>query len=99
MKINAAEQLHEAIEERIWKEKEQREGMKTLARRSIFRIIERAKGSHLTYEIKKQMDGFSELETLNAILSEIWSVKDIGKIWAVINKYDWLEEMKRLDGE
>jgi hypothetical protein len=53
----------------------------------------------MSYDIRKQIDGIQELETLNAILGEIWNVKDFNKIEATINKYDWLEEIKRLEEE
>jgi hypothetical protein len=99
MKINAAELVQESIVERLRKEKEQQDQMKMLARRSIFKNIERVKIPGLTYEIKKQIDGIKEFETLNDILGEIWNSKDLDKIEATINKYEWLEEIKRLEEE
>jgi hypothetical protein len=99
MENNIAEQVQESIVERLLKEKKQQDGMKVHARRSILMIIERVKGSNLSDEIKKQIEGIHELETLDAILDEIQNVKDIDMIEATINKYDWLEEMKQLDEE
>lgn len=99
MEINIAEPIQESIVEHLWKERGKQEGMKVLTRKSILTIIKRVKHSIASYELKELIEGINELETLNAILAEIWNVKDIEKIWAVINKYDWLEEMKRLDAE
>jgi hypothetical protein len=99
MQINTAEHVQDSIVESFWKEKGQQEGMKIHARRSILMIIEQVKGSKLSDEFRKQMEGIHELETLDAILDEIWNVKDIDMIGATINKYDWLEEMNRLDEE
>jgi hypothetical protein len=99
MKINAAEQIQESVVERLQKEKELQDQMKFLTRRSIFKNIERVKSSKLPYRIKRQIDGIQEFETLNAILGEIWNVKDFEKIEAIIDKYDWLEEIKRLEEE
>jgi hypothetical protein len=99
MENNIAEQVQETIVDRLLKEKGQQDGMKVHARRSILLIIERVKGSNLSDEIKKQIEGIHELETLDAILDEIRNVKDIDMIEATINKYDWLEEIKRLDEE
>lgn len=99
MKINAAEQIQESAVERLQKEKELQDQMKFLTRRSIFKNIERVKSSRLPYRIKRQIDGIQEFETLNAILGEIWNVKDFDKIEAIIDKYDWLEEIKRLEEE
>jgi hypothetical protein len=99
MKINSAEHIQESIVEQLRREKKHQDEMKILTRKSILRIIGRVKGSKLSYEIRKQIEGIQEFETLEAILGEIWSVKDIGKIVEIINKYDWLQEMKRLDVE
>jgi hypothetical protein len=96
MKINTAEQIQEIIDEQLRKEKELQDEMKFLTRRSILKNIERVK---MSYDIRKQIDGIQELETLNAILGEIWNVKDFNKIEATINKYDWFEEIKRLEEE
>jgi hypothetical protein len=94
MKINAAEQIQEHIVEQLRKEKELQDEMKFLTRRSILKNIERVK---MSYDIRKQIEGIQKLETLNAILGEIWNVKDFEKVEATINKYDWLEEIDRLE--
>jgi hypothetical protein len=99
MKNNTAEQVQESMVERFWKERGRQEEMKLQTRRSILRIIDRVKGSKLSDEIKKQIEGIHELETLNAMEDEIRNVKDINKIVATINKFDWFEEMNRLDEE
>lgn len=92
-----AELTQESVVERLWEEKERQEVMKILARRSILRIIEGVKRSKPSYDIKILIEGIQELATLNAILAEIWNVKDMHKIGATLNKYNWLLEMKRLD--
>lgn len=99
MKINPPELIQESIVGRLCKEKGQQEATKILTRKSIIRIIKRAKGYQLSYENKKQIEGIQELEKLEAILTEIWNVNDMNKITATINKYDWLKEMERLDAE
>lgn len=96
---NTAEEIKDSIVERLWKENERQEEMKVLSRRSILRNIKRVKGSNLSYEIKQRIEGIQELATLNAILGDLWNVKDINKLEATINKYDWLEEMKRLENQ
>jgi hypothetical protein len=98
MKLNSAKQIQETVEDHLWKERQEEE-MKVLIRRSIFRILERVKGSKLTYEFKKQIEGIYTMETLEGILGEIWNVKDISKIRGTIYKYEWFETMKQLDEE
>lgn len=99
MKITSAERIQESIVERSWQDIVKQDEMKDLTRRSILRIIERVKSSQLSYGMKKQLEAIQEFETLNAMLSEIWNVRDAHQLETIINKYDWLEEMKRLDEE
>jgi hypothetical protein len=97
MTKSTAEVIHESIDERLWKEKSRREEAKSHARRSILRIIEKVNGSKLSDEIKQQIEGIHELEILNTILNEIWNVKEMDKIVATIDKYDWLDAINQLD--
>lgn len=99
MNISNTEHIHESFVESIRGAKGRKEGMKILMRRSIFKIIQRAKGSKYSYEIKKQIEGINKLETLEAILAEIWNAKEMNMIDATIKKYDWLKEIEQLDME
>lgn len=97
MTKSTAELIPESIDERLWKEKNRREEAKSHARTSILRIIEKVNGSKLSDEIKQQIEGIHELEILNTILNEIWNIKEMDKIVATIDKYDWLDAMNQLD--
>jgi hypothetical protein len=99
MSKNTAELIQESKGVRLWEVKRQQKEAKIHTQKSILKIIERVNGSKLSEEMKEQIEGFYELEILETILNEIWNVKEMDKIVAIINKYDWLDAMKRLEEE
>jgi hypothetical protein len=99
MTNSTAELIQESKVVRLWEEKRRREEAKFHTQRSILKIIERVNDSKLSEEMIKKIEGVYELEILETILNEIWNVKEMDKIVATINKYDWLDAMKRLDEE
>jgi hypothetical protein len=99
MSKNTAELIQESKGVQLWEVKKQQKEAKIHTQKSILKIIERVNGSKLSEEMKEQIEGFYELEILETILNEIWNVKEMDKIVATINKYDWLDAMKRLEEE
>jgi hypothetical protein len=99
MAKSTAELIQESKGVHLWEVKRQQKEAKVHTQKSILKIIERVNGSQLSEEMKEQIEGFYELEILETILNEIWNVKEMDKIVATINKYDWLDAMNRLEEE